>query len=297
MIIKISYRFLLISSILWISILLSLSGAAKPVTPQIDYYAEEKAKQSFDLASSYYQNRLYQEALDESIKLITLYPQTAKVPEALYLIGTIHADTSNPANNSRLAIQTWQQLLSQHPKYPQTVKVMTLIAQQWELLNDWQNAVLEYDLISNRYPKDRLADDALFWSARGEVKLNHFAEAKKKWEVIINQYPAGNDELYNVKALFIDDSLAMVADVSLLMHDTTSAMTAWQKIVDQYPDSPYWPLALFQLGKTYQETYYQPAVALTYYQKIVDTVSDPTWQRLAKIKINQIRKPATNSNP
>jgi TolA-binding protein len=295
--IKLYYPFSLIFSILCISIFLPLTNAAKPVVPAIDYYAEEKAKQAFELASSYYQNRLYQEALGESVKLIALYPQTTLVPDTLYLIGTIHADTSNPVYNSRLAIQTWQQLLNRFPKYPQAIKVMMLIAGQWESLNDWQNAVLEYDLIPTRYPQDRLADDALFWSARGETKLNHYPEAKKKLELITNQYPAGNDDFYNVKGLFIDDSLAMLADVALLMHDTTGATTAWQKIADQYPDSPYRPLALYQLGKTYQETYYQTSVALTYYQKIVENVSDPTWQRLVKIKIDQIGRPPTSLKP
>jgi TolA-binding protein len=295
--IKVDYRLLLLFSICCISTLLPLAGAAKPVESAIDYYAEEKAKQSFELASSYYQHRLYKDALGEAIKLIALYPQAAKVPDALYLIGSIQADTSNPAYNSRLAIQTWQQLLNRFPKYPQAVKVMILIAEQWESLNDWQNAILEYDLIPARYPQDRLVDDAIFWSARGEAKLNHYSESKKKLELIINQYPAGSDDLYNIKGLFIDDSLAMLADVSLLMHDTTGATTAWQKIVDQFPDSPYRPLALYQLGKTYQETYYQTSVALTYYHKIVENVSDSTWQRLAKIKIDQIGKPAPSPKP
>lgn len=292
-----SYRFLLVSSICCISILLVVTSTAKSAAPQIDYYAEEKAKQSFELASNYYQNQLYQDALNESIKLIAQYPLTAKVPDALYLIGTIHADASNPAYNAQLATQTWQQLLSRFPKYPQTVKVMMLVAKQWESLNDWQNAVLEYDLITIRYPKDQLADDALFWSARGEIKLTHYPEAKKKLESIIKQYPTGSDDLYNVKGLFVDDSLAIIADVSLLMHDTTGATTAWQKIVDQHPDSPYRPLALFQLGKTYEETYYQTSIALNYYQKIVDTIMDPTWQRLARIKIDQIKNSTINPKP
>ncbi|MFB3895143.1 MAG: tetratricopeptide repeat protein [bacterium] len=280
-----------------LSILLPVTSVAKPIVPQIDYYAEEKARQSFDLASSYYQNHLYQDALNESVKLIAQYPLTAKVADTLYLIGTIHADTANPAHDAQLAIQHWEQLLNRFPKYPQSVEVMMLIAAQWESLNDWHHAILEYDLVSARYPKDQLADDALFWSARGEAKLTHYPEAKKKWELIIRQYPTGTDDFYNVKGPFIDDSLAMVANVSLLMHDTTYAINAWQKIVDQYPDSPYRPFALFQLGKTYEETYYQPTVAITYYQKIVDTVTDSTWQRLARIKIDQIRKPATNLNP
>ncbi|MDI6783415.1 MAG: hypothetical protein QME64_04875, partial [bacterium] len=54
--------------------------AAKPVEPALDYYAEEKAKQALQLATNFYEHRLYQSAVAELVKLTSLYPQTTKVP-------------------------------------------------------------------------------------------------------------------------------------------------------------------------------------------------------------------------
>ncbi|MDI6784992.1 MAG: tetratricopeptide repeat protein, partial [bacterium] len=207
-------------------------------------------------------------------------------------VGTIHGDKSNPEHNPQLANQTWRQLIDLYPHYPQIPRVLMLIAEQWESLSDWENAILAYDRLTERYPKDGFADDAVFWSARAECKLNRYPEAKNKWLTLLNTYPDGKDDFIKMKGALNDDSLAMVAEVSIQMQDTTAATSAWEKIVAKYPESPYWTFAAYQLGKVYQETYYQPVVAISYYQKILEYTSNPTWQRLVKIKIDQCRKPS-----
>jgi TolA-binding protein len=276
--------------LLFIPVYLPKVFAAKPAEPVIDYYAEEKAKQAVELATNLYEHRLYQAAVTELVKLMAVYPQTSKVPDALFLSGTIHADKSNPEYTPQLAIRSWQKLVDRYPQSPLIPRVLMLIAEQWESLNEWENAILAYDRLQERFPKDLMVDDALFWSARAEYKLKRYAEAKNKWQAMLNTYPDGNDDFIKIKGAFSDDALAMVGDVSLLMQDTTAAKAAWEKIVAQYPESPYWSFALYQLGKSYQETYYQPAVAIAYYQKIIEYNPNPTWQRLAKIKIDQCRK-------
>lgn len=263
---------------------------AKTPEPVKDYYAEEKAKQSFELASQLYHHHLYQEALTEAAKIPALYPQTAKAPEILLLIGTVHADKSNPTYNPHLAIETWRQLVDQYPNHPQAPLTLMFIAEQYELMDDWQNAMHTYDQLTTRYLQDKLVDDALFWSACAEYKLKRYAEARTKWQTIITRYPDSQDDFTKTKGAFIDDALIMIADVSLLLQDTTATTTAWERIVEQYPDSPYWTLALYHLGKIYQESFFQPVQAISYYQKIVEYNSDPTWQRLAKLKIEQCRK-------
>ena len=281
---------ILLIILLFISGYLPCSLAAKPATPPIDYYAEEKAKQAFELATNFYEHRLYQFAVAELVKLTSLYPQSSKVPDALFLAGTIHADKSNPEYNPQLANQIWQQLIDQYPQYSQIPRVLMLIAEQWESMNDWEKAIRTYDRLTNRYPKDGFADDALFWSARAECKLNRYSEAKNKWLAILNTYPDGKDDFIKIKGGFIDDALAMVAEVSIQMQDTTAAIAAWEKIVAKYPESHYWTFAGYQLGKIYQESYFQPTVAISYYQRIIEYNPNPTWQRLVKIKIDQCRK-------
>ena len=273
-------------------VLFFLSGPAyaKTVEPVLDYYAEEKAKQGFDLATKLYDQQLDKEALTEAVKILSLYPTAAKVPDILFLIGTIHADISNPGNSPQLAIKTWQQLIDRYPQYPPSDRVIMQLAEKWESLQEWQQAVQAYDRIPVQYAKSIYVDDALFWSARAEAKLNRFAEAKKKWGIIINNYPDANDDFMKLYGDLCDDSLMLIAEVSIAQQDTTGATTAWEKVVAKYPDSPYWPVALYHLGKIYQETYYQPTVAITYYQKIIEYIPDSTWQRLAKLKLDQCRK-------
>ncbi|MCX7918915.1 MAG: tetratricopeptide repeat protein [bacterium] len=270
--------------------LLAGSISAKSPAPAIDYYAEEKAKQAYLLASALYAQQLYQEAIAEAVKLLALYPNTAKVPDTLYLIGTIHADTSNPKNNPLLAIKTWEELLARYPEYSQAPTVLMKIAETYESVFNWDKAAQTYARIIQLYPKSEFADDALFWAGCAEYTLARFDKAKQHWTTIVDKYSSGTEVTLKLNSEFLDDAYMMIAEVSLIQQDTTAAVTAYEKVVSLHPASPYLPVALFQLGKIYQETYYQPTYASSYYQRLLEYTSDPTWQRLAKLKLDQCQK-------
>lgn len=93
---------------------------------------------------------------------------------------------------------------------------------------DYEAAAGLFEKFAQQFPKDDLADNALYWSGECRYTRKDYAGALKQFRQVIEDYPSGSK---------VPDALLKIGFAYLSMGNKESAITYLKKVVANYPFS------------------------------------------------------------
>jgi len=271
---------------------------------------EKNKKNELGAVAQVYIARAYmnQGKWEESIKafqaLIAAHPQSPRVPATLYRIGQIYQEQLKLPTR---AIENYRKYIEDYPKGAKAKEARFLIAQTYAQQGDSSQAIKEYQLVLNRYPKDnklspsaQLAIGSLYeqegkWDQAlgeyGKVKRDfpgtlpalrvplHIAsyyQEKKKTGEAKKAYGEARAYYEKLAAGNKDTSFGLVATEFLA--NTYFARKDWEggiKVLEtipaEYPHVPRAAAVFYRIGQIYQKQLKLPTRAIESYRKYIET--------------------------
>ncbi len=179
-------------------------------------------------------------------RCVETYPDEVPTKDALALALRVDGERDPKGTMERL-----DALAKRFPKEEIADHLVFAAAGLARKLDDPAGAVARYDDLALRYPHSGLADDANFRAAeivraRGDARgalgrLQRILDTKRK-ALIVGSY----------NEILLDDSQLMAGQILRDdLHDRPAALKAFQKLVDDYPDSNLRDDALLEIAHTW----------------------------------------------
>ncbi|MEJ2635798.1 MAG: outer membrane protein assembly factor BamD [Calditrichia bacterium] len=161
----------------------------------------------FYLAESHYKNDEYLIAVAEYQKLVDDYPESPYVEEAFYKMGLSYSELSQrPALDQEYTTKALRQLQNFVEAYPDgkfrpeaekaIARLRAKLARKQLLGGDvyrkmgiYDSAIIYYDIILDTYYDTPVAENAMFWKAACQYKLNKYDEAISNFSAFLEKYP------------------------------------------------------------------------------------------------------------
>ncbi|MCL6583621.1 MAG: tetratricopeptide repeat protein [bacterium] len=265
----------------------SSSSAGRCFAAQEGMVADENSLYAVALGA--YKDGFYDLAIDQFSHLLRLYPNSAKAPYAQFRI----AESYFKQKNYDQSLIWYQKLLDQYPQKSDLLdKTLYRLGQIYFLKKEYEKADGFYQTLLDRCSGSRLAADALFWSAESKSLAGKWKEAKEAYQQVVKNYPNyryAADALYGLGMAALklqDDNQALkafqeftarkpqnkqqvvsawlnIAEIEYRAGNYDRAAQHYQKIINDYPDSPEIRLALYGAGLSlYQIQQFSKAIAL-----------------------------------
>ncbi len=151
------------------------------------------------------QRELYQELdrrVSKALKSVNTLPSSIEVPVSIQQKNYSHNLTENEA-------------------YDRAVN-MVLKDKQYD------NAIPEFRLFNQKFPHSSYAANAHYWLGQLLFNKNELSEAKKEFTVVVTQFPDSSKR---------GDSLLKLATVEQKQNNKTKAISLYQQLIKEYPNS------------------------------------------------------------
>ncbi len=136
-------------SIAWVLVMVCIAGCSKVTDEQLWNQGVDAQKVN-----------KFGEALQNYQQLVDDYPKSAKVPEALYAIGSI---CQNNAQDVYRAIRSYRRIVHEYPTHATASSAMFLIGFIYNNeLRNVDSARIAYEEFLRRYPDNTMASSARF---------------------------------------------------------------------------------------------------------------------------------------
>jgi len=191
-------------------------------------------QEQYDYAMEFYKSKNFKEAAHQFRLLLKRYPGAQVAPEAQFRVGTIYEE----AGDYYRAFQAYRDLLQ---RYPQTERMTEAIEREFKIGNLF---------LSGRKAK-LMGLEVLPSGPRAVEVFKHITEAAPYSE-------------YGDKAAF------HLGLAQKKINHFEEAIEAFQKVIDQYPQSSLAPQARFQIA----DTAYLQSVVASRDQRVIDQASD-----------------------
>ena len=219
----------------------------------------------------------YEDAAEWFSRLIEEYPDSDRVPEAVYLSGW--AAYAN--ENYMLAQQSFGEYSRIQVPEDEKVRGLFMYAKSSTALGKSDDAMLMYQTLYTDYPMSTLADDALFEYAALLQSTGRSGEAVRIYYSVYNKYPTSplgeealfrrGDILYRTgdyseardafyehrvrypRGSMVDVSLYWSGHSALKTDQPYGAVLVWEKLAEQFPGSGFYSEALLELARLYTE--------------------------------------------
>lgn len=248
------------------------SGAFKTCAPMFKAITDQKEKLEklapeiqaniwYHQALAYFLTQNYPESLAPFKTLISAFPSSPSLPNALWLLGQAQQETGKPKE----ALDTWQTLLTTHPKFPEKETALwktSLLAgslKEPSLMEKWLQRLLQ------DFPLTKHRADAHYWLAVSQKQLQNESAALPHWQAAREAAP---DRYFQSCTRELIQSALQDQDLPKLMREV-AAYEKWhlarKHAVDLNPEIYEWigqQLALQDQLKE-AETYYRKTLALT----------------------------------
>jgi tol-pal system protein YbgF len=106
------------------------------------------------------------------------------------------------------------------PKYQQAMEVFQS--------GDYESAAPMFEAFADTFPKDDLADNALYWAGECKYARKEFAGAIQRFKRVVAEYPNGSK---------VPDALLKIGFAYISLGDRESAATYLKQVVAQHPFS------------------------------------------------------------
>lgn len=201
------------------------------VKPKEVISAEEK--QLFDSAINLYNGKNYPEAEDVLTQLLQRYPDSRMKFEATYYLGEIKYSQKKYDE----ALMYYNKIAEDFSTSSFADKAMYRISSVYYQKKEYANGLKNITIFQYKYKKSKLIDNSCILKGRIYEALNQYPNAVSSYETVINSYSDSDsmDQAYYY--------LGQVYETAPAVRDLEKSSLYYQKVVDNYPDSKYFPKA------------------------------------------------------
>lgn len=220
----------------------------------------------------------YQEAAAEFDKLITGFPTSDLLADALFQAGQSYAKAGQPA----VAIERFKQLID-NPKYAQSEYIPDAYLSLSDcqiILNQLAEAIENLTIITTKYEKHRVVPHAYFLLGKAQFDL-------KKNDAALTNF---TEATTRTKAEVAAEAQFYIGQVYQSKEDFQSALVAYLRVIALYPEYRQWSAgATFESGKCYEKLG-DSAQARNAYQNVVSNYGDTKWADPATERLQKLGK-------
>ncbi|MEW6102895.1 MAG: tetratricopeptide repeat protein [bacterium] len=177
---------------------------AKNILSEIsDKLNEEDAESLFKMAQSYYENNEYDKAFSTFKKIVELYPQSSYAKAGLLAMGRLNERIANEkakkiydVGKSLLfqkkydeAGEKFDNVLSLYPTSYWAAYAQYSKGEVYFEMKDYQNAILNWQGLEEKFPESNLVPDALYHIAGAYSLLNMKEDSVKTYKRLLLEYP------------------------------------------------------------------------------------------------------------
>ncbi len=230
------------------------------------YAVKDTPREQFDWAMRFYKEGDFKRAADEFNRLVTYYPDSDLAPESQYYAGRAYEELGK----YYFAYRDYQKTVE---NYPYTRRLEEIIEREYNIANIFQ---------TEETPK--LMELELSESMMRAVEI---------YKKIVENQPFGK---------YADKSLYKMAECYRRMMKYNEAIEAYDKIINDHPDSQLVPEAKYQLAYTRYEASLAPEYdqesteeALKEFKQISKSTPIPAIQKEADKVLDELRRKKADS--
>ena len=219
----------------------------KIATEEYKNYPELQAEAMYKAAFSLNQLGRDDEAIGRYTNFITQFPESQYVTAAYFDQGAIYArqkDYDNARVNYELALQNTADRGLQ-------AEIQSAIGLTYYDQGDYENAIVAYSLLLEQYPESEFIADAKIGIADSHFRLGNWSEATVAYERVINEHPDEGDFIpycsFQIGEAYykLGTNQRNAGETEAGMATLELALQWYQKTIDDYPQDPVAPHALY----------------------------------------------------
>ncbi len=219
----------------------------KIATEEFKNYPDLQAEAMYKAAYSLNQLGRDDEAIGRYTNFITQFPESQYVTAAYFDQGAIYArqkDYDNARVNYELALQNTADRTLQS-------EIQSAIGRTYFDQGDYENAIVSYKTLLEEYPESDFIAEAKLGIADSHFRLQNWSEATTAYQRVINEHEEATDFVpycsYQIGEAYykLGSDQLKVGETETGMATLELALQWYQKTVDDYPQDPVAPHALY----------------------------------------------------
>ena len=219
----------------------------KIATEEFKNYPDLQAEAMYKAAYSLNQLGRDDEAIGRYTNFITQFPESQYVTAAYFDQGAIYSrqkDYDNARVNYELALQNTADRTLQ-------AEIQSAIGRTYFDQGDYENAIVSYKTLLEEYPESDFIAEAKLGIADSHFRLSHWSEATVAYERVINEHEEATDFIpycsYQIGEAYykLGSDQVKAGETDTGMATLELALQWYQKTVDDYPQDPVAPHALY----------------------------------------------------
>ena len=219
----------------------------KIATEEFKNYPDLQAEAMYKAAYSLNQLGRDDEAIGRYTNFITQFPESQYVTAAYFDQGAIYSrqkDYDNARVNYELALQNTADRTLQ-------AEIQSAIGRTYFDQGDYENAIVSYNTLLEVYPESDFIAEAKLGIADSHFRLSNWSEATVAYERVINEHEEATDFIpycsYQIGEAYykLGSDQIKAGETDTGMATLELALQWYQKTVDDYPQDPVAPHALY----------------------------------------------------
>ena len=219
----------------------------KIATEEFKNYPDLQAEAMYKAAYSLNQLGRDDEAIGRYTNFITQFPESQYVTAAYFDQGAIYArqkDYDNARVNYELALQNTADRTLQS-------EIQSAIGRTYFDQGDYENAIVAYKTLLEEYPESDFIAEAKLGIADSHFRLQNWSEATTAYQRVINEHEEATDFIpycsYQIGEAYykLGSDQVKVGETETGMATLELSLQWYQKTVDDYPQDPVAPHALY----------------------------------------------------
>ena len=219
----------------------------KIATEEFKNYPDLQAEAMYKAAYSLNQLGRDDESIGRYTNFITQFPESQYVTAAYFDQGAIYArqkDYDNARVNYELALQNTADRTLQ-------AEIQSAIGRTYFDQGDYENAIVAYNTLLEGYPESDFIAEAKLGIADSHFRLANWSEATAAYQRVINEHEEATDFVpycsYQIGEAYykLGSNQVKAGESDTGMATLELALEWYQKTVDNYPQDPVAPHALY----------------------------------------------------
>jgi tetratricopeptide (TPR) repeat protein len=219
----------------------------KIATEEFKNYADLQAEAMYKAAYCLNQLGRGDEAIGRYTNFITQFPESQYVTAAYFDQGAIYArqkDYDNARVNYELALQNTADRTLQ-------AEIQSAIGRTYFDQGDYENAIVAYKTLLEVYPESDFVAESKLGIGDSHFRLEHWSEATAAYERVINEHEEATDFIpycsYQIGEAYykLGSNQVKAEETETGMATLELSLQWYQKTVDNYPQDPVAPHALY----------------------------------------------------
>jgi len=192
------------------------------IYPEGDFSANAQ----YAIAWTYLENKDYKSSIEEFKKLISIYSDSKFTEEAQFRVGKNYY----LSGDKNMAKAELGKFINSYSNSSFRAEAIYLLSQVYLQEEDWMDSIINLDRLVREYPDSPYLSEALYGLCLSYFKKDEYEKATKVGEKYLQDYSSleyGDDILY-IKAICWEK-----------LENQGKAISDYQNLISQYPQSPY----------------------------------------------------------